>query len=534
MKFRKYLYLVLLIIPSFYISTSSYFHENIGTYSLHTSDPEYIYYICGVSIANGHMKVGNIDHPGTTLQYFLAASFKLTHWIRGNNQSFTEDVLAHPDLFIKVANSALNFSIALVLFLMGYLALLMVPNIWYALIIQFIPFSTDIVYDNLGRITPETIMPVLLIVLSVYLVSILFDKNKPDSWKSIWIFAGIFAVTLALKLTMAFLLLIPFILIPDWKKKLYFAGITVVFFLVFAIPVTLQLSYFWGWIQKILLYSGQYGNGEKTVVNTSDFFPNIKNLYQINKVFFWSAFAFLGSFIAGFASKPENYKSTLNRMSLGVLLVIFLQVLALGKQFKPTYFIPALLLLPLMLVLTAEHLNAFVPRRFSRFVPALVVLLPVLLLLKDQTNVVTQLSAHYENRNTEKMKAYNFLKAIEPESTKFMVVGFYGGPSEEYALMTSYQWAGRDKKFFQPVLAKLFPQTYIYYPWDKTLNYWGNEPTISALEKPVYVYLENDKLKDDFLANIKKYLPEKYELLNVFFNQATNESIYKIVKGASE
>jgi len=534
MKLPKYFYGLLLIIPIFYTLLSSYFHENIGLFSVRSADPEYIYYICGIEVANGQMKVSNIDHPGNTLHYFLAATFRITHWIRGNNIPFNEDILANPDLYLRVSNSVINFCLAIFLFLIGYLSLLIVPNIWYALIIQFTPFATDISYSNMGRITPESIMSFFLILISVFALRILFDKNKPDAWKTVILFAGIFAVTLALKLTLAFLLIIPLILISSWKKKIYFVGLTLLFFLVFALPVTLQLGYFWGWIKKILLYSGQYGGGEKNIVEISSFFPNIVNLYQLNKSFFLFTFLFFIVFVYSFLFKKKGSKVLANKMSLALSLIVLLQVIILGKQFKTSYFIPALMLLPLIVIMTLEHLKTWLPGRYFKYVPAILVSLVIILLLRDQRHIVTELSASLENQNTEKMKAYRFLKSFKENSILIMAVGSYGGPSEEYALMTSNEWAGRYKSFYHPTFAKLYPDTYMYFTWDKTLKYWGNPlylKTIINSNKPVFLYLENDA------PELYQKTLEKFEFIKdsckvdstlLFENKNTKELIYRL------
>jgi hypothetical protein len=534
MKLPKYFYGILLIIPIFYTLLSSYFHENIGLFSVRSADPEYIYYICGIEVANGQMAVSNIDHPGNTLHYFLAATFRITHWIRGNNIPFNEDILANPDLYLRVSNSVINFCLGIFLFLIGYLSLLIVPNIWYALIIQFTPFATDISYSNMGRITPESIMSFFLILISVFALRILFDKNKPDAWKTVILFAGIFAVTLALKLTLAFLLIIPLILISSWKKKIYFAGLTLFFFLVFALPVTLQLGYFWGWIKKILLYSGQYGGGEKNIVEISTFFPNIINLYHLNKSFFLFTFLFFIVFVYSYFFKKKESKGIANKMSLALGLIVLLQVIILGKQFKTSYFIPALMLLPLIVILTLEHLKTWLSGRYFRYLPAVLVSLVIILFLKDQRPIIRELSASLENQNIEKMKAYRFLKSVKENSILIMAVGSYGGPSEEYALMTSNEWAGKYKSYYRPTFAKLYPDTYMYFTWDKTLKYWGNPlylKTIINSNKPVYMYLENDA------PELYQKTLEKFEFTKdsckvdstlLFENKNTKELIYRL------
>jgi len=382
----------------------------------------------------------------------------------------------------------------------------------------------------MGRITPEAIMPVLLMMLSVYILSLLFEKNKPESLKTMLVFASVIVLTLALKLTLAFIIFIPLFLIPGWKKKLYFLISTFIIFLLFAIPVTLQLDYFWRWIKGLILFSGQYGSGEENIVKVNEFIPNIISLYKLNHLYFKFTFFFVLVFAVTFFLRKKATTPLMNKLSLAIAFVVFIQVLALGKHFKTTYFIPALMLLPLMIILSAEYLKAWIPERFSKITPAILTVALVFFFLKDQRPAIVQLSQHFEKQNTEKMQAYYFLKSVEKESIKIMSIGFYGAPSEEYALMSSYQWAGKDKSFFQPILAKLYPDTYIYYPWDKTINYWGNDLNIKDTEKPVYIYFENNQLKDTFLEDTRTYFPENFELIQVFSNEATNEAIYKLLK----
>jgi hypothetical protein len=534
MKLPKYFYGILLIIPILYILFSSYFHENIGLYSLRSADPEYIYYICGIEVANGQMKVSNIDHPGNTLHYFLALTFKATHYIRGNNIPFNEDILANPDLYLRVANTVINFSLAMVLFLIGCISLLMSPSIWYAILLQFTPFATDIAYSNMARITPESIMSFFIILISALTLGILFGKSKSNDWKTISMFAGIFAITLALKLTLAFLLILPLFIIDGWRKKLYFVGLTLLFFFIFAIPVTLQISYFWGWIQKILLYSGQYGGGEKNVLEINTFFPNVISLYKLNRSFFLFTFLFFLVFVYSFFRNKKESFSTANKISIALIIIVSLQVFMLGKQFKTSYFVPALMLLPLMVIMTLEHIKTWAPNRIFKFIPATLVCLVFIMFSMAHRPIIKDLSINYEKQNYEKMKAYHFLKTVRENSTLILAVGGYGGPTEEYALRTSYEWAGRYKTFFHPVFEKLYPDTYMYFTWDKTLKYWGKPLQLKSIlsnNKPIYLYLENDA------PNLYQNTLEKFEFSKdscridstlLFVNQFTKEQIYRL------
>ena len=54
----------LVILPLIYFATGAYFHQINGLPSVRGADPEYIFLANALNIANGNMKVGNIDHPG--------------------------------------------------------------------------------------------------------------------------------------------------------------------------------------------------------------------------------------------------------------------------------------------------------------------------------------------------------------------------------------------------------------------------------------------------------------------------------------
>jgi hypothetical protein len=115
-----------------------------------------------------------------------------------------------------------------------------------------------------------------------------------------------------------------------------------------------------------------------------------------------------------------------------------------------------------------------------------------------------------------------------------MAVGGYGGPAEEYALMTSYEWAGKDKAFLHPVFTKLYPDTYLYFTWDKTLKYWGKELYLKAInesQKPVFLYLNSDdpELYQKVIGKFP-FAKDSCEVMQtlLFNNDKTKERIYKL------
>lgn len=523
---KKY-YSLLIVIPLFYFILGSYFHQIVGYYSISSSDPEYIYYLNGLTIANGKMDVGNIDHPGIPFDYLMAASIKITHFFRLHVAGLNEDALANSDMYLRVANLALIILIAGIVYAAGRISMAITPNFWYAFIIQFSPFATEIIYGNLGRLVTETFIPIPVIFLTLLLLKFILNPEKPITRKDIFLLAIILAFALSIKLTLAPLLVLPFIIIPKWKDKAIFTILTLILFLIISIPVTLQLDYFWRWIKGLFLFSGKYGMGDKNIVNTNEFIPNILNLFNTNKQFFYFAFLFIFMALVTILVKKGETKKINNKISIAVFVIVLIQVLALGKHFKTPYFIPALMLLPIMAILSVEYLKLWLPLNLMKYLAPVYISIVLSATLIAQWPSIQSLSIHFDKRNRELMKSYSYFKTVEDDCIKIIVPEFYGAPIPEFALMTSYQWTGKHKEFFKPYLSKLYPNSYILYTWDKTLNFWGNEISITG-EKPVYIYFGDISYRETLKDELAKYLPENYTMSQVFFNDETQEVIYRL------
>src|ERR1035437_9551869 len=112
----KYL---LFLAPLAYFFLGSYMHQIIGLYSLRSADPEYIYFISGLSVANGKMILGHIDNPGTPLQYLTALVFRLVYLLRDHKVSFNEDVFANADMYLRVLNLTMTAVISVFMYYTG-------------------------------------------------------------------------------------------------------------------------------------------------------------------------------------------------------------------------------------------------------------------------------------------------------------------------------------------------------------------------------------------------------------------------------
>jgi hypothetical protein len=84
----RYEQVLLILMPVVYFIAGSYFRNLLGNLSLRSCDPEYIYFMSGLTLSDGLLKIGHIDNPGTPLQVFLAITFRIVYFFRASPSSF--------------------------------------------------------------------------------------------------------------------------------------------------------------------------------------------------------------------------------------------------------------------------------------------------------------------------------------------------------------------------------------------------------------------------------------------------------------
>ena len=525
MKLNKY---ILLVIPLIYTIVGIYFQQMTGIYSLRNVDPEYIYFISGLSVANGHLELGHVDNPGTPLQYFLAITFRIIYFFRSHEISFIEDALANSDLYLITSNLILITLIGFFLYAAGSRIVKSTENLSFGLLIQSTPFYTTIIYGNIGRVTPENLLPIPIILLSIVLIKIAKEKIRSDSWQSIIALSAIVAFGLSIKLTFIPILIIPLIVISGWGKKLAYLVTTPAFFLLFALPATLRLKTFWNWAKALFLHSGQYGQGDKTIINIDSLWPNIQKLWYENELFFLVLFFFIGVVII--VNIKGKIKLDHQKIAIAVVLAVVVQLLLVAKHFEQRYFVPALFLLPVMFVLIFILTEKWQVKIRGINTSFIITVIFIFAYSKSQALPIKQLSTHLTNEVTRQMPAYHYLRSIAPNAYRIIVPGYYGCPSPEYALRFSYGWAGKQKEIYKPYLAKLFSKSIIVYPWDGSFNFWGEQPDIENTNMPIYVYIVHTNHLAFFKEELAKHVSWDFDLEQTFLNEKSKEAIYLLKK----
>lgn len=529
---RKWL---LLVFPFFYFVVAAYFRILMSNPSLRSVDPEYIYFISGLGIAEGHLKIGHIDNPGTPLQYLIALVFRLTYLFRpGNAAPFTEDVFSNPDLYMATVNLVITGLTVFAMYLTGKYIYKKSGSVIYALLIQTLPLLPVIWYDLIGRITPELLFPFPLFVLSALLVNYLFQEEPEWKIRNLIIFALVCGFGLTIKLTFISLWIIPLIIIRPWKKKFIFLGMSLAAFFLIALPVTLQIETFWNWVKALFLHSGTYGSGKEKIIDLASFKANLTELINLEKFFFGLWMVLLTGLMATtiFFRKELKWKGSI--LCIALLVSIFIQFILTGKHYAHRYFIPVLMLAPIMVLLSAEWIRKFFPRRIVTIGVSVALVLFLGWTIQRQFSYIRLKSEAIGEQVDARIQTWHVVSSIEKESIRIIVSQDYGSPFKEYALLYSTAWAAnRLKPYYTECLLKLYPNTYQYTTWNDKFQHWGDpfDPAdILKKNLPVYVYLE--KKSEELLSKTIAKLDPKNEFdfnrEEIFLNPENNEVIYRL------
>ncbi|HRQ30374.1 MAG TPA: hypothetical protein PLU49_09900 [Saprospiraceae bacterium] len=527
--------IAIFLLPTVYFLIARHFRVLLGDLSLRSSDPEYIYFMSGLNLSEGTLELAHIDNPGTPLQILMALLFRIIWLVRGAPSVYIEDILAHPDFYLSVTSFTIAGLTTVLLLYAGKKIFESTGSVLLALLFQTAPFLPLIWFDLIGRVAPELMMPFPVILLMVMTVSIL-KQNSPVTNKQVLLLSLIAAFGLAIKLTFLPIWILPFFLVGDWKQKIRFILLSLLGFFIIAFPVTLQWDIFWNWIKSLFLHSGQYGAGESNILDPVALKSHIHELFNLEKYFFILFSILIVTLLAYLGWFRKKVEKKLSLVSLAVILVIVIQLVMVGKHFAHRYFIPVLMLSPLMIFLIFEMFKKIAPGENTTKSIQWAVL--VLLLIQFRNNV------HWFPVKNEAMgtdivnrkMTLDVVKQLDKNSYKIIATQNYGCPFIEYILAYSQVWAKHEKRLeYTPVLNKLYPNVYNHFTWDNTLKYWGqafDAGQIISSGKKIYLYTERDDeaLYEKTLTKLHEesktpFIAQKKVL---FTNAANKETIYEL------
>lgn len=523
---KKRGWILLLAVPVLYLFLGFYFNRLSGIYFVRSVDSEYIYFISGLSLARGHFLIGHIDNPATPLQYVVALSFKALHLIRQPENGLIDDAILNSELYLKIANLVLITVTSLFLLGAGVLAHRLTRVLPLAFLVQTAPFITQLSLDNLSRFAPEAFLMIPVMLMICFILWRLRDDQEDQEPARAAILAGVIAgFGLSVKLTFFPLWLLPLFILR--KKQLIYLLTAVGSFFLIALPVTLQISRFWHWIKRLLFFSGQHGEGEKSFIDWPTFWPNITEIYNANKFYFRILLLFTAIFILySFLKRREK---SVFRTGAGVLAVVALLLFMVGKHFEYRYFIMALYLFPLMVILGVRMM---IPGggRLRENLRGFIFVITGGFLLYSQLSLVPVKTGHISRDVDNKARTWQYASTLPADALKIVASSYYGGSFVEYAFVFTGAYAGREKETYNQHFARLFPNTWVYQSWDRSLISWSSTPEIREDSAPFYVYLHSRKIGGQLFEDLAKIAPAGVEFTTdtLFHNDYSDETILRV------
>jgi len=520
----------LFIVAGFYnLSGNIYFYQRI-------TDPEYFHLLNGINIGLFNLAAPYTDHPGTPLQLIVAvSSWPISFFIPG---SLVNNVIDHPELFLKGAVITKILIVAVALFILGRRVFIITKNSWLALLVQLLPFGSTYTMAVIGRLTPEGFLIFPIAFLLMLLIGYLHDDSEINlTNKRIKYFAMIGGLGMAIKFSYLPFLLIPVFMLQSFRQAIRYGLLTVVFTLIFAFPILFNFSKSIAWFGNMAINSGQWGGGEATFIDWSVVPGRLYQLLSFDILFTGLLIVLAGLFlffmIINKSKTPGLHK--LNLITAGVLIGIILSIFLITKHFAYRYYTSTLLFQLVIFYLIFEYiarLFRFIFNKKYLFIIAFGLYLIIGIwqipgFIKSTDNAAVR----YENYADWSSK----VESAKTEKIPLIISSFYAGcPFPELSLNNGYLLCGHLKSTFSEKLREKYSRSIMYVGWSEQFyhwNYFWDANEFVDPEKGTYVFIGQDK-KDDLkiiLDRLDKafstYTPNAELLLH---SRDFDESFYKI------
>ena len=529
----------LIIIPLFFFLSGILYQHSTGIYFLKSVDPEYAYLFNGAIMADLKPDIYYVDHPGTPLVVLIAVVIRVVHAFRGGEDMLT-DFVKNPEIYLRAALYTIEVLSAAVIFLLGLFVYKKTRNIVLALFLQLIPFAHYLGLETQARLIPESMMVIVISFWVMLIIRMNYDKEIGIHTQRYSLALGVlFGFSLALKLTLLPFVIIPLVILSGVKSRLWFAATAAVSFFVFAFPILFKYHTFYTWVKNILTHTGSYGGGDKGIAHWNEFAEHLR-LQIANTPYLMISLVFLAIVLILYFSmrkreiQHDNLKAAL---AVAAILVTVFQYLITAKHFASHYMLPSILLTIPMIVLAGSILMQLFPTLYEPLrLNAIIGILGIYLLFHIIPTVNQYLSLR-EGRRKNLVESYLKFKENRSHGPLIISVSYYGCSAVEYAITFGLQVCGKYSPYLYEKVNKIYPSTYMYYPWSKSF-YAGSS------EIPPSAFLQAGT---DYMLYIADYSAPKLDEITSVLNQnntnmhwtakkiyqieSTNEALFQLQAG---
>jgi len=542
---RKHLSILLfLIIPVIFLLNASIIHYYLGTFFLGSVDPEYFYLYNGILIGGGNFSVQLIAHPGIPLQFLIAISSRIISLFQPGD--YVKDFIDDPEKYIHAANLFMNVLISFVLFICGIYTKKYSGSYFSGLLIQLSPFGSSSLMGISGRLIPEALMIIPLLLIGLMIIKYIYNENKTTGYfNDIVLYGIIIGFGIACKLSFIPVILIPLILLQiSLKQKIKFILYTILFFAIFAYPVVLNFNEFWQWVSGIFIHSGMYGGGEKSFIDFTTIPGNIKYLFNYDKVFFYIViFSLLLSVLFSFKVFKNKglSNSKIIRAIYAVNITILICIAFILKHFAMYYFMPfyifkyLLVLLSTLLIIRYQKISK--SKRFKT-IALISISVVILFMTYGQALKVRSSIIRSSQRNETLQQEYKKIISLVEKDSPIIITGpYYGAPFIEFAQFNGFIMSYHLKGFFTSYLKEKYPKSYQYVTWSDKFYFWNDfvdfNHILDKTKSSFYIYI--GKKRGNALTVIEnriwQFIDKKSVTRKVLYlDTSTEEQLIEIIK----
>jgi hypothetical protein len=439
-------------------------------------DPEYAYLFNSLNVATFRL-VGHFDHPGTPMQVYGALILQGSWLVHPNGESLTQEVLSHPEDYLRLLNVATAILAAMAIFIAGFFILRRTGNFWYALILQLIPFiSGFILYNAFARITQEAMLMIASLAMATALVDWLVNSTPEKENRYAKAFGMISGFGMASKILFAPLLILPFIILGNLKSRKRYLLFTAGSFVVFTLPiVTLYPNMAW-WVIKLFIFTGQYGSGPVGLVDTLSYPQNLWWTLMANPTLSMLTAVGLIWLIAQFILKKplqSQIHGRTYRLLAAVIAAIALGYIVVAKQPKESYLLPYEMIASVLVILILYHTsNLRFMKRNRAWIPTLLTLAFAGFVIPSGLAAKKKLYSPDKNPMWEtswlaaEAASENSIRIFAHPASSPVAALFFGNAYSHWR--------------YAELLKSLYPDTYIYSIAENKIVGWDNSPIESA------------------------------------------------------
>ncbi|MBN2274512.1 MAG: hypothetical protein JXK95_09285 [Bacteroidales bacterium] len=533
---KKILFIIaFLILPCLLFYLGMLMKSETGFYHLYSTDPVYAYLFDGLNICNFSWPFLVLG-PGTPLSLFSSIVMGIVHLFRSQDPLIT-DVMKNPDVYLSAINTTLIAIQCMTLFILGFFVYKASNSLFTGLFFQLTPFVSWILIDIMRPILVENLIVIslLLLILLLYRYTKYQDKKSEllDRYLiSFSILTGLIAATKLMYVTIA---VIPFLLLPGYKKKGLYVIVSMIAFIILAFPIFNHWVEFRDFYINNFLHSGQYGQGPKTIISFNDYLPNLKSIFTTDRLFLKTYPIIVSGSILYYLPflkiKEKNDKA--HKILLGIAIIMTITILLVSKQFKFYYMTIALLLSIPGYYFVFSIFTRNISKRFKSIiaVPA-VIILSYFLFHEVKTRV-----AWRPGNMIKKENCLNTMKYIQEKYDKdqptLLIPNYYGAPYTAYGCFYGMGWCrGEIKNKYAEELKKIYPNIYSFHTWNNKFFHWDNTYFYIELLKKYnsIVLFSGDPHLENMLYHklqgINRQIDTKIDTVITF--EKTREVIYEV------